>query len=83
MYFEEHKSQREISRIEGRSLRDVNKIIKAHRNKSEIKELPGDSNIGRNDNRAPKAYALYEKQYSPVQVAIRLKLDANEAMQYF
>jgi transposase len=86
MYFEENKSQREIARIEDRSLRAVNKIIKAQRNKFEDDTEPKNKNENRlrsGDNSAPKAYALYEKGYSAVKVAIKLEIDAKEAIQYY
>jgi hypothetical protein len=85
MYYEEHKSQRDIARIEGRSLRDINGIIKAHRNKSDVTEPSNkiENGIKSGHNRAPKAYALFEKGHSQVQVAIKLEIDAKEAMQYY
>lgn len=83
MYFEEHKSQREIARIEGKSLRDISKIIKAHRDRSDIIQSSKKNGAESRDSCAPRAYALYEKKYSTVEVAIKLGLDAKEAMQYY
>ena len=77
LYFDQHKTIREVCRILGKSSHDVVPVIKAHRsrlapnthdNKQQEKELP-----------EVRAYKLFAEGKSSVEVATKLNLSGSTA----
>jgi hypothetical protein len=74
LYFNQHKSYAEIAQIEHISPRDIHAIIKeeeARRQKYKQQEL------------SSKAYELFSKGKTPLQVAILLNIRQSEAAKYY
>jgi hypothetical protein len=81
LYFNQHKTIREVCRILGKSSHDVVPVIKeqrlqlapnTHDNKQQEKDLP-----------EVNAYKLFAEGKSPVEVATRLNLSGQTVQQYY
>jgi hypothetical protein len=73
LYFNQHKTYAEIAQIERISLRDIHNIIKeeeARRQKYKRQQQQVET--------SGKAYKLFSKRYTPLQVAIELNLREPE-----
>ena len=78
LYFNQHKSYSEIAQIEKMSPRDIHAIIKeeqVRRQKCEHQQQQVET--------SGKAYELFFKRYTPLQVAIELNIRQSEATKYY
>jgi transposase len=78
LYYNQGKTMREIAKIERISIRDISAIIKEevarrqkHKDQQQQVETSG------------KAYELFSKRYTPLQVAIELNIRQSEATKYY
>jgi hypothetical protein len=81
LYFNQHKTIREVCRILGKSSHDVVPVIKeqrlkvapnTHDNKQQEKDLP-----------EVKAYKLFAEGKSPIEVVTKLNLSGSTVQQYY
>ncbi len=78
LYYNQGKTTREIAKIERMSIRDISTIIKeeeARRRKYEHQQQQVET--------SGKAYELFFKRYTPLQVAIELNIRQSEATKYY
>jgi hypothetical protein len=78
LYFNQHKTYAEIAEIEHISPRDIHAIIKeeeARRQKDKDRQQQVET--------SGKAYELFSKRYTPLQVAIELNIRQSEATKYY
>ena len=78
LYFNQHKTYAEIAQIERISPRDIHAIIKeekARRQKDKDRQQQVET--------SGKAYELFSKRYTPLQVARELNIRQSEATKYY
>jgi predicted DNA-binding protein YlxM (UPF0122 family) len=78
LYFNQHKTYAEIAQIVRISPRDIHAIIKeeeARRQKYKCQQQQVET--------SSKAYELFSKRYTPLQVAIELNIRQSEATKYY
>jgi hypothetical protein len=78
LYYNQGKTMREIAKIERMSIRDISAIIKeeeARRQKYKDQQQQIET--------SGKAYELFSKRYTPLQVAIELNIRQSEATKYY
>lgn len=81
LYFNQHKTIREVCRILGKSSHDVVPVIKEHR--SRLAPNTYDNKQQENDLPEVRAYKLFAEGKSPVQVAAQLNLSGSTIQQYY
>src|SRR5215212_958769 len=92
LYFTQHKNIREVAKLVQKSSRDVVAVVKEH--KQRLQKSQASINSGDNADRQKeedsieppvnvKAYELFTKGLTPLQVVSELKLSEAEATKYY
>ena len=81
LYFNQHKTIREVCRILGKSSHDVVPVIKEQR----LKLAPNTHNNKQQEKDLPevKAYKLFAEGKSPIEVVTKLNLSGSTVQQYY
>jgi hypothetical protein len=72
LYYKEGRNTREIASTERMSIRDISAIIKEEETKAQNREV--DMKYQLEEIRAAKAYKLFDRDKTPMQVATELKI---------
>jgi hypothetical protein len=91
LYFTQHKNIREVVKLVQKSSRDVIAVVKEHKQKlwSSESSIQVEDNVNqqREDSIDPpvniKAYELFTKGLTPLQVVLELKLSEADATKYY